>query len=124
MTTLTETPTETTESGRETDYLLGREWTTDARCRRRDVDSELFHPGDYEGSGGRHVTKVNDAREAAAKAVCAECPVTRECRDYVLLFETATGGTVSGVYGGLGEKERVPLIKAARRERRRRREEG
>jgi len=44
------------------------------------------------------------AREAAAKAVCANCLVRRECLDY------AIGRDIRfGVFGGTGEDERQAL---------------
>ncbi len=47
-----------------------REWRMNAACRG--VDPELFFPA-AEGGPAR------DAQVAAAKAVCARCPVRREC---------------------------------------------
>ena len=44
-------------------------------------------------------------REAAAKAVCAGCPVRRECLDHAL-----TSGEPYGVWGGLSEGERETLL--------------
>jgi WhiB family redox-sensing transcriptional regulator len=44
------------------------------------------------------------ARAAAAKAVCANCLVVRECLDYAI-----TGGIRFGVFGGTGEDERQAL---------------
>ena len=44
------------------------------------------------------------AREAAAKAVCANCPVRRECLDYAIRRDIRFG-----VFGGTGEDERQAM---------------
>lgn len=56
-----------------------------------------------ESTGARH------AREAAAKAVCAACPVLEECRDWVLAVDEP-----HGIWGGLTESERRDLVYARR----------
>jgi WhiB family redox-sensing transcriptional regulator len=75
----------------------------DARCRG--ADSELFFgPPGIEGRTERL------EREAAAKALCRECPVLLECRAYAL-----THVELYGVWGGLGEQERrTHLARAGR----------
>jgi WhiB family transcriptional regulator, redox-sensing transcriptional regulator len=40
-------------------------------------------------------------REAAAKAMCRECPALQPCRAYAL-----TNAELYGVWGGMGEQER------------------
>ena len=67
-------------------------WMRYAHCRG--TDSNLFFPGEGdEQSAQRSI--------AAAKAMCAECGVVKECREWALsLPETA------GVWGGLSENER------------------
>lgn len=40
-----------------------------------------------------------------ARAICAECPVKRECLEYALEI-----GDHYGVYGGLGERQRRTLL--------------
>ncbi|MFD5573428.1 WhiB family transcriptional regulator [Streptomyces cadmiisoli] len=45
---------------------------------------------------------------AAAKRVCAGCPVVTECLHYAL-----RGGQTSGVWGGTDEHERAGLLRAA-----------
>lgn len=52
------------------------------------------------GCRGSVVDFVDDI--AGAKAVCAHCPVTRECLTYGL-----ARGEVVGVYGGLTPEERM-----------------
>ena len=71
------------------------DWRKDAACR--DLDTAVFFPEDDEGV-------------AAAKAVCATCPVREACLDFALITRQD-----DGVWGGLDENER-------RRVRRRRQE--
>ncbi|HEX7107560.1 MAG TPA: WhiB family transcriptional regulator [Acidothermaceae bacterium] len=70
------------------------EWRDDAACR--DEDPELFFPI---GHG-----PAAQAQIAAAKAVCARCPVVRECLAWAL-----ENGQDAGVWGGLTEEERRAL---------------
>ncbi|MFO8076455.1 MAG: WhiB family transcriptional regulator [Egibacteraceae bacterium] len=77
-----------------------REWQHHGSCRH--ADAELFFPPfEVESTGARH------AREAAAKAVCAECPVLEQCRDWVLAVDEP-----HGIWGGLTESERRDLVYA------------
>lgn len=79
------------------------EWQLLGACRGADSDL-FFHP---EGERGAR----RDNREAAAKAVCARCPVVRPCRDHALAVREPYG-----VWGGLGEHEREALsVRSARR---------
>ncbi len=73
------------------------EWPSKGACRDADV-TQFFHP-DFERGADR------DRRAAAAKAVCARCPVQQQCRDYAL-----TVGEAYGTWGGLDEIERRALI--------------
>lgn len=68
-------------------------WRHGALCAQ--TDSELFFP-----------ERGNQNR--AAKAVCAQCPVSDECLDYALAH-----GESYGIWGGTTERERRAL--AARR---------
>ena len=72
-----------------------REWRERAACR--DLDTAVFFPETDEGV-------------AAAKDVCAACPVRDACLDFALVTRQD-----DGVWGGLDENER-------RRVRRRRQE--
>jgi WhiB family redox-sensing transcriptional regulator len=64
-----------------------------AACRG--LDSEMFfHPEGERGS-------AKEARERAAKALCATCPVMLECRAHALKVREPFG-----VWGGLTEAER------------------
>jgi len=69
-------------------------WRILAACRSADPD--LFFPISSSGS--------SLAQVAQAKAICAGCPVRREC----LAFAVRTH-QVHGVWGGLSEQERHPL---------------
>lgn len=77
--------------GRAPDTLeRGTAWTDQAACRG--VDPDTF----------------TDARAVgAARAICARCPVTRQCLDDILRIE---GGAAArsrlGVYAGLTPSER------------------
>ncbi len=63
-------------------------------------DPELFFPV---GTTGPALDDI-----AAAKRVCARCPVRRECLNWAL----GNGQTV-GVWGGMGEDERIALLRRA-----------
>jgi len=75
-------------------------WWTRAACAS--ADPELFFPISYSGPALRQV--------AQAKAICARCPIQRECLRYAL-----DAGSIQGVWGGMTEEERRRF---ARRERR------
>ena len=47
-------------------------------------------------------------RESAAKRICAECPVRRECFDYAMRVHEPFG-----IWGGLTEAERRQLAPTA-----------
>ena len=72
-------------------------WRSAAACLS--ADPELFFPISY---SGRALEQV-----AQAKAICAACPVRRDCLAFALQTEQA-----HGIWGGLTEQER-----AARRRR-------
>lgn len=69
------------------------DWQLLAACRG--LDSEVFfHPDGERGS-------AREERERAAKAVCAGCPVLRECAEHALAVREPYG-----VWGGMTEDER------------------
>ena len=68
-------------------------WGLQARCRGEEAPL-FFGPNRFEPKRERL------AREAAAKAICAECPAMTACREFAL-----TQGELYGVWGGLGEVE-------------------
>ena len=78
-------------------------WRDSAACRS--VEPDLFFPIGTTGSALHHI--------AAAKNVCAKCPVTSECLEFAL--ETNQD---SGVWGGTSEEERRQLRRARARARR------
>ena len=79
----------------------GRGWRDRAACRDVDVDADLFFPAAESGP-------AHDAQVAAAKAVCARCPVRAEC-----LTEAAR--IPYGIAGGLTEHERRRLRRSSPR---------
>ncbi|MFC8358406.1 WhiB family transcriptional regulator [Streptomyces griseorubiginosus] len=72
------------------------EWLRRAACVGE--DPELFFPVGTVGPAVRDI--------AAAKRVCARCPVRPECLEWAL----STGQT-SGVWGGTCEQERDALLR-------------
>jgi len=74
------------------------QWQLSGACRD---DSEMFfHP---QGERGPRC----EERDAAAKAVCAGCPVLPQCRAHALATRQAYG-----VWGGLSEDDRASLSAA------------
>ena len=69
------------------------DWQLQGSCRRVGPDV-FFHP---EGERG----PAREARERAAKAVCATCPVIEQCREHALAVREPYG-----VWGGLSEDDR------------------
>jgi WhiB family redox-sensing transcriptional regulator len=78
------------------------DWTSFAACRQPDVDPEWFFPV---GDIGPALGEV-----AMAKAVCAGCPVARECLEWAL-----REGEAAGIWGGATPEERR-TIRTGRRE--------
>ena len=78
------------------------DWQMKAACRG--LDSEMFfHPEGERGS-------AKEARERAAKALCATCPVLMECRAHALKVREPFG-----VWGGLTESERQVIYESQAR---------
>lgn len=75
------------------------EWQYRGACRT--VDPETFFSPDAERGPRRR------SREAAAKALCAVCPVVRECLEHALTVREPYG-----VWGGLNINERENLLQA------------
>ena len=69
------------------------EWQFQGACRSHDTEL-FFHPDNERGA-------ERAARQAAAKAVCATCPVIRECAAHALAVREPYG-----VWGGLSEEDR------------------
>lgn len=76
------------------------EWQHRGACRGVDPDT-FFSPETERGPRRR-------ARESAAKALCAQCPVRRECLDHALAVREPFG-----VWGGLNQTEREHLLRRA-----------
>ncbi|PYC77413.1 transcription factor WhiB [Streptomyces tateyamensis] len=74
------------------------DWQLRGSCRSGGAAALFFHPAGERG-------EAHDAREEAAKAVCAGCPVRVECRRYAL-----DAREPYGVWGGLTEDERHRLF--------------
>lgn len=74
------------------------EWQYLGACR--EVDPETFFSPDAERGPRRR------AREAAAKALCAVCPVMQECLSHALTVREPYG-----VWGGLNINERDQLLR-------------
>lgn len=67
---------------------MNQEWRVRAACRG--LDSDLFFPFDADDEG-----------IAAAKAICAVCPVAAECLETAMLLNEQ-----NGLWGGMTEEER------------------
>ena len=77
------------------------EWQQDAACRGMDTEV-FFHPDNERGPR-------RAAREAAAKAVCAQCPVREQCAEHALRVREPFG-----TWGGLSESEREEILRRQR----------
>lgn len=78
------------------------DWQYRGACRDKGTEA-FFHPQGERGSARRN-------RAAAAKAVCASCPVMKECREHALKVQEPYG-----VWGGLSEDERSAILTARKR---------
>src|SRR5262249_60792279 len=74
-------------------------WWARAACAA--ADPELFFPISYSGPALRQVGQ--------AKAICARCPIQRECLRYAL-----DAGSIQGVWGGMTADERRRLARGER----------
>ena len=77
--------------------IAGEHWRVMAACGS--AEPELFFPVSASAS--------HPGQAAEAKAICARCLVRREC----LAFAVRTW-QVHGIWGGMTEEERYPLVKA------------
>lgn len=77
------------------------EWQLSGACRGEDP-SLFFHPDGERGP-------IRMARELAAKAVCARCPVLIQCAAHALRVREPYG-----VWGAMSEDEREQLYSAGR----------
>jgi WhiB family redox-sensing transcriptional regulator len=81
------------------------DWQLQGACRSVAVDQAdvFFHP-----EGERGPARSN--RERAAKAVCATCPVLRQCAEHALAVREPYG-----VWGGMSEEDREAVYAGRRR---------
>ncbi len=77
------------------------DWQLQGACRSEDP-SLFFHPEGERGAARRN-------REAAAKAVCAQCPVVTQCVAHALAVREPYG-----VWGGLSEDDREEIYLSRR----------
>jgi WhiB family redox-sensing transcriptional regulator len=77
------------------------DWQLQGACRSEDP-SLFFHPEGERGAARRN-------REAAAKAVCARCPVVTSCVAHALAVREPYG-----VWGGLSEDDREEIYLSRR----------
>lgn len=77
------------------------DWQYEGACRTGD-STVFFHP---EGERG----PAREARDRAAQAVCATCPVLKQCADHALGVREPYG-----VWGGLTEEEREEIYLRSR----------
>jgi WhiB family redox-sensing transcriptional regulator len=73
------------------------DWQMRAACAGLGTEP-FFHPDGERGP-------ARSAREAAAKAVCARCPVIRECGAHALAVREPYG-----VWGGMSEDDRDAIL--------------
>ena len=73
------------------------DWQSQAACRGRTA-GVFFPPSHFE----RKTAKLD--REGRAKAICASCPVRKDCLSYALRIREPLG-----IWGGLNESERRAL---------------
>lgn len=70
----------------------------------RELDPEVFFPVGVPGA------PAYDAQVLAAKGVCADCPVRRDCAEFAFFL-----GLEFGVFGGLDGPERAALRRTPQR---------
>jgi WhiB family transcriptional regulator, redox-sensing transcriptional regulator len=88
---------------RVTGLARGEDWRSAAACQ--DTDPDLFFPVSGSGKSLEQVDR--------AKAICAACPVRRDCLAFALRI-----GQADGIWGGLTEEERRKPAPAETGERR------
>jgi WhiB family redox-sensing transcriptional regulator len=87
------------------------EWQERAACKGADLNLFFTPDVDLNGLGLKELTRLaaeQKRNEAAARRICASCPVRIDCLEWRLRFEHQRDG---GIWGGLGEQERWRLRK-------------
>ena len=79
------------------------DWQTRAACRS--ADANIFFPPTQ-----TETKEERTLREAAAKSVCAQCPVREQCLTFAL-----TTREPHGIWGGMTETERRRVLERERR---------
>jgi len=72
------------------------DWQLDSACRGLDSDN-FYHPDGERG-------QARERRVSQAKAICASCPVVRQCQEHAIKAREPFG-----VWGGLSEEERQEI---------------
>ena len=73
-------------------------WQVRASCRGPQA-AIFFPPSHFERKEDK------EARERRAKTICQSCPVRKPCLEYALTIKEP-----HGIWGGLNEMERKPLL--------------
>ncbi|MEZ0112375.1 hypothetical protein ABH920_006394 [Catenulispora sp. EB89] len=82
-------------------------WIVQAACQGADP-TLFFGPDVLSTDGRRERIAERRRREAEAMAFCADCPVRARCAEHALSLPEA-----HGVWGGMGEMERLALLRRA-----------
>lgn len=77
------------------------DWQESAACRGID-SARFFSPTGERGEARRR-------REQLARAICAECPVQKECARFALSI-----GEEYGIWGGTTDRERISMLRRPR----------
>jgi len=80
-------------------------WIERAACQGADP-ALFFGPDVLSADGRRERLAERRRRETEAKAFCADCPVRAQCAEHALSLPEA-----HGVWGGMGEMERLALLR-------------
>lgn len=91
--------------------VVGSTWQDRAHCLGQ---SHLFYSDDENGRQ-RYRRGYQDAAR-----LCADCPVIRECFNYVASFEMESSIFVHGFWAGMNEAQRMKAYDAIRKRRRER----
>ena len=88
----------------------GTDWMDQAACA--DVDPDLFYHDHPTQTGTRNPF-------TAARAICGQCPVSRECLSYAIATESSAPRTAghtarAGVWGGYSARERERIARNRR----------